>query len=91
MDSDWIATNPHTWTAVVLDGWGAEVGGGISGRGQELVDARMLPTDWATNEVGWPHAIVRDSHSSGESGRRRAPDLSHGTVRRAPAAVADSG
>lgn len=72
-DSDWIATNAHTWTGVVLDGWGAEVGGGISGRGKELIDGRSLPPDWTTDEVGWPHAVVRDSHNSGESGRRRAP------------------
>ncbi len=70
---DWIATNPSTWTGVALDGWGAEVGGGISGRGKETINARALPTDWTTAEAGWPHAIARDSHSHGESGRRRAP------------------
>ncbi len=69
----WIVSDTATWTGVVLEGWGADQASGISGRGKETVDAAALPRDWQTAEVGWPAVIKRDSHSTGESGRRRAP------------------
>jgi hypothetical protein len=71
----WVLSNEDTWTGVVLEGWGADQGvaGAISGRGRETVSAIPLPRDWLTNDVGWPAAIKRDSHNTGESGRRKAP------------------
>ena len=73
VDDGWIVSNTASWTGVVLDGWGAHQGGGISGRGTETVDATALPRDWQIAEVGWPSVIRRDAHNVGESGRRRAP------------------
>src|SRR5262249_21309460 len=87
LDDDWLISDT-TWQATRLDGWGASHGGGISGRGREIVDARSVPVDWTTADPGWPRAIIQDSQTPGEPGVRRAPSYPYGPFGGRPIAFA---
>lgn len=76
---DWWFTDA-AWTARRLDGWGSSQGSGISGRGQELVDARSLPSDWRTSDDGWSPALVRRAVTTGEPGRPQPPSYPGGPL-----------
>jgi len=72
-DGGWLTTD-SSWHGVVLDGWTADPGDGISARGTEHLDARTLPPAWTTGEdLSWPPAIERRAVSAGEPGRHEPP------------------
>jgi hypothetical protein len=75
-EDDWLVSDA-SWQASVLTGWGAAASAGlISGRGRELIDARAFPAGWlerGDDTAGWPAAIVRRAHTTGEAGRPEPP------------------
>lgn len=72
-DGGWLVTD-GAWAASVLDGWGADGSGGVSGRGREMLTAAALPAGWETSSsITWPAAVERRAHTTGETGRAEPP------------------
>ena len=76
-----------SWTATQLVGWDSTPGAEISGRGQEILDARSLPAGWADPGVpapAWPAAAQRFARSVGEAGHAQPPSYPGGPFTERP-------
>jgi hypothetical protein len=92
-DTDWLVSD-DAWTATVLDGWTATQGGGVIGRGTEIIDLRSLPADWHAPDgadPGWKPALVRRAMTAGESGRPEPPSFPGGPLGARPIAQLTTG
>jgi alpha-L-rhamnosidase len=70
---DVCLVSDESWGGRVLEGWDADAGGGVSGRGRERVSAAPLPHDWTVASAGWPPALLRRAHGHGEPTEGRPP------------------
>ncbi|MBM4336883.1 MAG: alpha-L-rhamnosidase [Deltaproteobacteria bacterium] len=86
---EWLASD-ESWSARVLDGWGeTPPGGGIGGRGTELVDLRSLPADWCAPggaDPGWPRAVARRAMSWADTSTVHPPSYPGGPLAERPIA-----
>ncbi len=71
LGENWVATDA-SWSARVLDGWGAAGNSRVAGRGTELIDLRPLPPDWDSGSIE-AAASLRRATAVGEPGRRATP------------------
>ena len=82
LGDDWLVTDEE-WQAQVLAGWSATATrSGVSGRGDELIDARALPDGWDRSERAgdWAPASALVANSLGEPGRPEPPSYPFGPV-----------
>lgn len=82
LDEDRWLVSDGGWAGVPLAGWTAAGGGGISGRGREVVDARSLPSGWLEpgDDPGWPAVVERRAAAVGEPGRPEPPSYPIGPL-----------
>lgn len=76
----WVTTDA-SWSAQVLDGWGATRTrtSGVAGRGTELIDLRSLPRDWDSGGIE-AAVCLRRAAAVGEPGRPTPPSYPIGPV-----------
>lgn len=84
LGDDWLVSGAH-WQAQCLAGWGETVLDRLSGRGEELADARALPAEWlGATDSGWPGAVERRGFTTGEPGRPEPPSFPVGPLEPRP-------
>lgn len=72
---EWIVSD-ESWTGALLEGWGATAGGGIGGRGTEVVDLRSLPLAWndtGARDLAWGPVALRRGQSWADTSTPHPP------------------
>src|SRR5581483_9417504 len=84
----WLVSDDG-WSGRRLQGWGATAGGGIGGRGVEIVDMRGLPADWlaaGASADGWEPVATRRARTWADTNSEHPPSYPGGPFAERPIA-----
>jgi hypothetical protein len=88
LGDDWLVSDDD-WHGRRLEGWGATAGGGIGGRGIEVVDLRGLPAEWHAADTaadGWGPVATRRAKTWADTNSEHPPSYPGGPFAERPIA-----